>query len=285
MKTKIAVALSSLIVASVRADMANYEATVAGQSPAYLFNFDNSLSANIGTGSFTANSGTAFTSDLSGTANYALSSTGANAAANNDYISTATIVNGQGTTTSIGTLSFLFNISTVTGSEYFLSVGGDVTSDNNALALAVSGGTPEFKLGNHSIVLPTLTTGEWYYFAATWNFDGVAANNTATYYIGALGGSLTSATVGSGTFTAAAEVGGTTGETGSSGEVVIGNRQANNSSMQGDYDELATWNSPLSSSQITGQFNALTTPLPEPSAGMLISAGVVLLELLRRKLS
>ncbi|MGA2870181.1 MAG: hypothetical protein ABSF34_13610, partial [Verrucomicrobiota bacterium] len=144
MKTKIAAALTLLSVVSVRADIANYDATIASQSPLEQFNFANSLSATAnndgGPGAFTAGANTAYTTDLSGNANGALSVT-ANAASGGYTLADNNFISGQGTVNSVGTLSFLFNISTVnSGTEYFLSVGGDITGDANAFALAVSGG-------------------------------------------------------------------------------------------------------------------------------------------------
>jgi PEP-CTERM motif len=282
MKTKIAAVLSLLSVVSVRADIANYDATIVSQSPLEQFNFADSLSANAGSGTFAAGASTAYTTDLSGNANGALSVTATEAGggytlADNSFIA------GQGTVNSVGTLSFLFNISTPTsGTEYFLSVGGDTTADGNALALAISGGQAELKIGGHSANLPALTANAWYYIGITWDFNGTTSD-TATYYLGELGGTLSSTTL-SGVYAATYEVGGTSGETGSSGDIVIGNRQADNSSMDGDYGTLATWSSQLSSAQITDQFDALTTSaVPEPSTTACIGVGGLLLGLILRK--
>jgi len=292
MKTKIAIALSALLAAftmSLQADIANYDTTIAGQDSAdelYQFNFDDSLSATVGSGTFTAGANTAYTTDLSGNANGALSIT-ANATSGGYTMANNAFVAGQGTVNSVGTLSFLFNISTTSSSEYFLSIGGDTTSDNNALALDISGGVSQYKIGNHSTTLPALTTGVWYYFAVTWNFNGTASDSS-TFYIGQVGGSLNSPTgAAGGSYTAASEVGGTSAETGSSGNIVVGNRQANNTGMLGDYGTLATWSSQLTSSQIDAQYAALTTTsAPEPSSvAILASGGAMLLALLRRKKS
>lgn len=283
MKTKIAAALTLLSVVAVRADIANYDATIASQSPLEQFNFADSLNATAnndsGPGAFTAGANTAYTSDLSGNANGALSVT-ANATSGGYTMADNNFVTGQGTENSVGTLSFLFNLSSVSGTEYFLSIGGDTTSDANAFALAISGNSPELKLGGHSAVLPTLTANEWYYIGVTWDFNGTTSD-TATYYIGELGGTLSSTTVSG--YAATAEVGGTSGETGSDGDIVVGNRQANNSGMEGDYGTLATWSSQLSSTQITNQFDALTTTVPEPSTTACVGFGGLLLGLILRK--
>ena len=283
MKTKIAAALTVLSVVSARADIANYDATIASQSPLEQFNFADSLSATAnndgGPGAFTAGANTAYATDLSGNANGALSVT-ANATGGGYTMADNNFISGQGTVDSVGTLSFLFNISSVTGTEYFLSVGGDVTSDANAMALAISGGTPELKIGGHSGVLPALTANTWYYLGVTWDFNGTTSDS-ATYYIGKLGGTLNSGTLTG--YAATAEVGGTSGETGSSGDIVVGNRQANNSGMAGDYGTLATWSSQLGSTQITNQFDALTTTVPEPSTTACVGAGGLLLGLVLRK--
>jgi hypothetical protein len=290
MKLQLTIVFGFLFAAvSLQADIANYDATIESQSSGtelYQFNFDNSLSAAVGSGTFTAGANTAYTTDLSGNANDALSVT-ANATSGGYTMANNAFVAGQGTTTSSGTLSFLFNISTTSSSEYFLSIGGDVTSDNNALALDISGGTPQMKIGNHSTSIGSLTTGVWYYFAVTWSFDGVAADDTSTFYIGKVGGSLNSLTGASGgSYTAASAVGGTTGETGSSGNIVVGNRQANNTGMLGDYGTLATWSSQLTSSQIDAQYAALTTTaVPEPSTIAMIGTGVLMLFGLRRRIA
>ncbi len=284
MKTKIAVALSLVSVLSVHAQVANYDATIASQSPWEQFDFNDSLSASVnndsGPGLFTAGANTAYGTDASGDADGALAVT-ANATGGGYTMSDNNFVSGQGTVDSVGTLSFLFNLSTVSGTEYFLSIGGDTTSDGNALALAISSGSPELKIGGHSAVLPTLTAGAWYYIAVTWDFNGTASDS-ATYYLGEVGGTLGSATTVTG-YATTADVGGTSGETGSSGLIVVGNRQANNSGMEGDFGTLATWNSDLSSSQIDAQFAALT-PVPEPSTIACLSVGGgLLLGLIRRK--
>lgn len=283
MKTKIAAALTLLSVVSVRADIANYDATIASQSPLEQFNFADSLSATAnndgGPGAFTAGANTAYANDLSGNANGALSVI-ANATSGGYTMADNNFVSGQGTENSVGTLSFLFNISSVTGTEYFLSVGGDTTSDANAFALAISGNTPELKIGGHSGVLPTLAVNTWYYLGITWDFNGTTSDS-ATYYLGALNGTLSSATLTG--YAANAEVGGTSGETGSSGNIVVGNRQANNSGMEGDYGTLASWSSQLTSTQITNQFDALTTTVPEPSTAACLGAGGFLLGLILRK--
>lgn len=288
MKLQLTITFGFLFAAvSLQADIANYDAMIESQSSGtelYQFNFDNSLSAAVGSGTFTAGANTAYTTDLSGNANGALSVT-ANATSGGYTMANDSFISGQGTTNSIGTLSFLFNISTTASSEYFLSTGGDVTADNNALALDISGGTPQYKIGNHSTTLPALTTGVWYYFAVTWNFNGTVSDSS-TFYIGQVGGSLNSPTGASGgSYTAASEVGGTTGETGSSGNIVVGNRQANNTGMLGDYGTLATWSSQLTSSQIDAQYAALTTSAPEPSTIAMIGMGALMLFGLRRRIA
>lgn len=284
MKTKIAMTFGLALVASVHADMANYEATVAGQNPAYLFNFDNSLTANIGTGTFTGNGTAGFATDLSGNANDALS-VGGSPSGSGYTLSSPNIISGGGSTVSSGSLSFLFNVSSaLSGTEYLFSGGGDVTSDNNALALAYSSSAFEFKVGNHSFAsstyLPDPTAGTWYYFATTWNFNGAnPSSDVVDWYIGAVGGTLIAGNntlVTGAAFTSATEVGG-------GGTVVLGNREALNSPTAGDYDELATWDGQLTSSQITDQFDALTTPVPEPSAGFFLGAGALMLALLGLK--
>jgi PEP-CTERM motif len=286
MKLLITATLGILFAAvSVRADIANYDATVASQDPAdelYQFDFNNSLSANVGSGTFTAGANTAYTTDLSSDPNGALSVT-ANATSGGYTLTNDSFVVGQGTVNSVGTLSFLYNLSTASGTEYFLSLGGDTTSDANAFALAVSSGTFELKIGGHSATLPAPAANEWYYIGITWDFNGTTSDS-ATYYIGEVGGTLNAPVTVTG-YAATSEVGGTTGETGSDGEIVVGNRQALNSGMEGDYGTLATWSSQLTGDEIQAQFNALTTPVPEPSTVALVGAGTMMLFGLRRRIA
>jgi PEP-CTERM motif len=277
--------------ASVRADMANYESTVAGQSPSYLFNFDNSLASDIGSpsGTFTGSGTTGFANDYSGNANDSLSVA---SGASGYSLSTPNIISGSGSTVSSGSFSFLFNLSTVGGTAYFFSdsdntsgTAGSSGAAASALALDFSSGTFQFKVGNHSFssatYLPAPTASTWYYFGATWNFDGTPADDTVSWWIGPAGGTLVAgdnALVPYSSWTATTTVG-------DGGALIVGNRRALNSSPGGSFDELATWNSILTGSQFQAQFDALTTAVPEPSTIALIGAGTLMLLGLRRRMA
>lgn len=275
--------------AVVRADLANYQATVNGQSPASYFNFDNSLNANVGSGTFAGNGTTGFATDLFGNANDALS-VGANNAAYT--LSTPNIISGAGSTVSSGSFSFLFNLGNISATEYFFSdsentsgTAGATGAAASALTLDFSSSTFQFKVGNHSFssatYLPAPVANTWYYFAGTWNFNGATpTSDTVNWWIGSVGGSLVA---GNNTLVPYTAFTSTT-TVGDGGVLTLGNRRvlSNNSGpTSAAYDELATWNSQLTSDQVTAQFNAL--PAPEPSTYALLGIGGLLVLFARRK--
>jgi hypothetical protein len=294
MKQQLTVALSLLFAAvSVRADMANYQSTVNSQSPTYYFNFDNALSASVGSGTFTtAGTSTGFASDYSANANDALH---VGNGSSGYTLTSPNIINGAGTTTGSGSFSFLFNLTSTGsgGTGYFFSDGENTSGTAgssgtvvSALALDFSAGTFQFKVGNHSFssatFLPAPTLSTWYYFAATWNFNGATpTSDTVNWWIGSVGGTLVAGDNTLVPFTAFTS----TTQVGDGGTLTLGNRRALNSSPQGSFDELATWNSQLTGSQVQAQFNALSQPVPEPSVIALVGAGTLMLFGLRRKIA
>ena len=283
-------------IASVRADMANYESTVAGQSPGYLFNFDNSLSSDVGSpsGTFVGSGTTGFGNDYSGNANDALTSSGNTSGYT---LSTPNIISGAGSTTSSGTFSFLLNLASVGGTEYWFSASDNTSGTANAngaassaLALDYSGGALQLKVANHSTPLASLITlgaNTWYYVAATWSFDGVPADDVVNVYIGAAGGTLASGTTGPTGGALAFSGWSSTGTVGDGGVVTLGNRRVFTltNGTSGSYDELATWNSILTAGQIQAQFDALATSVPEPSTFAFIGMGTLSVLGLRRKIN
>lgn len=282
--------------ASVRGDMANYESTVSGQNPAYLFNFDNSsLNSDIGSpsGTFTGSGTVGFANDYSGNANDSLSVA---SGASGYSLSTPNIISGSGSTVSSGSFSLLFNLSSVGGTAYFFSASdntsgtaGSSGAAASALALDFSSGNFQFKVGNHSFVdstyLPAPTANTWYYFASTWNFDGSNPTaDTVNWWIGSAGGTLVA---GNNTTLITTPYTGFSSTTtvGDGGALILGNRRALNSSPGGSFDGLATWSSQLTGAQVLAQFDALTTSVPEPSTVALVGAGALMLFGLRRRIA
>lgn len=265
MKTIQLVSVASLTLASmsIQAQLANYQATINGQSPSYYFTFDNSsLSDSLGSGAtFTPSSGATSGSDYFGNANDA-----ASLPALTDYLSLTSpnIISGNHTTTAVGSISMLFYLpSTVPNTGYLFSEG-DATS-GSYFAFDISGGnTFQLKMGNTTKSLtgaPAVTANTWYYLALSYNRNGVVTGvNGVNWYLGAAGGSLDSGFFqngGTGNISA-------TSTLGDGGAFILDNRRADNNSMglNSEVDELATWNTALTSSQITSQFDAVAVPEP-----------------------
>lgn len=276
MKTLLTIAISlAFATTAVRAQTAaDYQSTISGQSPTYDFNFDNSLSSVGNTATFTASGTAGFGSDAWGNANDAVSFS-----ALTDYLSLASplIISGAGTLTAIGSMSMLFYMPSTVPSTAYLFSDSDVSP---YFALGMSGGVFSLKIANKSFTIPTPTANTWYYFGLTYNLNGtVTGVNGATWYLGAVGGTLSSGFLqkgGSGNIN-------TTTTMGDGGTFILGNRRAeNNTLVDGEIDELATWNTALSSSQIDSQFAALIVPVPEPSACILFGAGGLLVLWTRR---
>jgi hypothetical protein len=293
-KIQLIIAVSlTLASISVRADLANYQTTVSGQSPAYYFHLDNSLSSVGGTATFTANGGATFGSDYSANANDA-----ALFPASSDYLSLANppaVISGEGTTTAIGSLSLLFYVpSTIPATGYYFSdsdiTGGAAGSQpaNSAFALQFSSSALALKLVNTTVALPAVTANTWYYLALTYNLNGsVTSVNGVNWYLGAVGGTLSSGFKqkgGSGNINTAGTLGdGNTFIVGNKQAAVVGVPATSTAGVAGgEIDELATWSSQLTGNQITSQFNALTVSVPEPSTCILFGAGGLLVLWTRR---
>ena len=279
--TTIAISLAFATTA-VRADLANYQSTVSGQTPAYYFNFDDSLSSVGNTATFTANGTAGFGPDYSGNANDA-----ALFPALTDYLSLANppaVISGEGTSTAVGSLSLLFYLpSTVPNTAYLFS---DTDTGTTAMfAFDISGGTSfQLKIGNTTKTLtgaPTPTANTWYYLGLTYDRSGTATGvNGVNWYLGAAGGSLSTGFIqngGSGNISA-------TSTLGDGGTFILGNRRAFNNSfgVNSEIDELATWNTELSGTAINSQFSALTTTVPEPSTCAVLGLGGLLVLWKRR---
>jgi hypothetical protein len=282
MKKSQLIIAAGLMLASIstRADVANYQSTVSGQTPGYYFHFDNSLVDSVGgTAAFTANGSATFGSDYSANANDA-----ALFPVVTDYLSLAspTIISGENTSTAVGSLSLLFYLpSTVPNTAYLFS---DSETTGSEFAFDISGGnTFQLKIGNLTSSLsgtPTITLATWYYLSVTYNLNGTATGvNGVNWYLGVPGGSLSSGFIqkgGTGNIN-------TTSTLGNGGTFDLGNRLLHNNSFGAgsEIDELATWNTALSSSQIQAQFSAVT--VPEPSTWAMVSIGMLTLLRFRRK--
>lgn len=275
MKTFLALSISlAFATAVVRADLANYQTTVSGQSPAYYFNFDNSLSSVGNTATFTANGGATFGSDYFANANDA-----ALFPATSDYLSLANppaVISGEGTTTAVGSLSLLFYVpATIPTTGYYFSdsettggaANGQTANSAFSFQIASAAGAVTLKAGNQSITtLPSVTASTWYYLALTYNLNGTAVGvNGINWYLGAVGGTLSSGFKqkgGTGNISTTATLGdGLTFVVGNKQAAVTGTPATTAGVAGGEIDELATWSSALTAGQIQAQFAAV----PEPS--------------------
>jgi hypothetical protein len=256
---------------------------------------DNTLVPTVGTGTLVPNpSSTAwgYTNDYYGNANAAVlfSNTAASVV---DTHGTDEIYN-SGTTTaaSVGSLSLLFytpntNINTSTryifsngdssltgGQEFYLKL-----ANNNLLITAA---------GNISTITnsTTLVPGSWYYWACTWNFNGIATGvNGVNYYLGLAGSPVSSLTSsfkqrgGTGNISSTSilgnggtfDISGTVEQTGGGFQV---------SGAPGLVEDFATWSNQLTTAQIDSQFTTLQ--IPEPSTLALLGLGGLLALFARR---
>lgn len=294
MKTFLTIAISlAFATTAVRADLANYQTTVTGQSPTYDFHFDNSLSSVGNTATFTANGGATYGSDY-----FANASDAASFPATSDYLSLASpaVISGEGTSTAVGSLSLLFYVpATIPGTGYYFSdsetTGGAAGSQpaNSAFALQFSSSALTLKIGNKSYSAPTtVTASTWYYLALTYNLNGsVTSVNGVNWYLGAVGGTLSSVFEqkgGSGNLSTTATLGdGNTFIVGNKQAAVVGVPATSTAGVAGgEIDELATWSSALTATDIQNQFNALTTTVPEPSTCAVLGLSGLLVLFARR---
>jgi hypothetical protein len=287
-KPALLLSIGLLCAASASAQtLANYQSVVAGQNPQYNFHFDNSSLVDSvgGTATFTQNGSTSFGSDYFANPNDAASFSALTAGLT---LATPNIISGAGATTSSGSVSMLFNLANATGTQYLFSDSENTANNagatgaaHSAFALAFSAGTFELKAGNKTIIdpvnLPAPVANTWYYFAATWSFNGTTSDQI-NYYIGQAGG----ATLNSGNNITAGFAEGSTSTLGDGATFVLGNRRALNNSPSGEFDELATFNTQLTGAQIISQYDALQlTAVPEPAAAGVACLGLAVL-LLRR---
>jgi hypothetical protein len=277
MKTLLTIAISlTFATTAVRAQtLSAYQSIINGQSPTYYNTLDNTtaLVPTVGTGTFTA-SGAGYGSDLWGNANDAVSFS----ALANYLTGSGSIISGAGAANGVGSLSLLFYLpSTVPNTAYLFS--DTDTGTTSMFAFDISGGnTWQLKLGNTTKSLtgaPAITANTWYYLGLTYDRTGVVAGvNGVNWYLGALGGTLSSGFIqngGSGNISA-------TSTLGDGGAFILGNRRAFNNTMgiNSEVDELATWNTQLSSTLIQAQFAAVTVPEPSTCAVLGLSGLLVL---------
>jgi hypothetical protein len=275
MKTLLTIAISlAFAITAVRADLANYQTTVSGQSPNNYFNFDNSLlSPSAGSGTFTAGGAAGFGSDYWGNANDA-----ASFPATTDYLTGSAGILSDGTTTAVGSLSMLFYVpSSIPTTGYYFS-DGDASP---LFAFSFGSSALSLKLANKTFTgLPAVTANTWYYLALSYDLNGTATGvNGVNWYIGAIGGTLSTGFFqkgGSGNINSTTTLG-------NGGTFALGNKESNLAGVAGGaIDELATWTTALSSSQINSQFSALTVSVPEPSTCAVLGLGGLLVLWKRR---
>jgi hypothetical protein len=284
----ITASLAFAITAVRGQDLPTYQSTVAGQSPIYYNHLDNSLVPSTGVGTFAATA-SGFTNDYFGNASDAAYFT-----TNTSQLALASggnIINNSGTN-SVGSISLLFYTpnTTLSGTRYIFSDGDPSTTTSNFFALNLSGSALVLRVGNLQSITNgvSLSSGTWYYYAATWNFSGANSNAFGVnWYLGVAGQPTNTLTTGfrqrggSGNINSAAQLG-------NAGKFVLSGLQTNGSTFQvsgvpGMVDELSSWSTQLTSAQIASQFNALIA-VPEPSALVLCGTALVgLCAVMRRR--
>ncbi|HVM61296.1 MAG TPA: hypothetical protein VMV72_10560 [Verrucomicrobiae bacterium] len=279
----IAVSLAFAVAAASGQDLPTYQGVISGQSPYYYNHLDNSYVPAVGTGTLVPSAGDVFfTSDYFGNANDALSFTDTTARAT-DPTGTHEIYNsGLANASSIGSMSFMFYVPTNalsnTSARYIFD-NGDVSP--NDFYLKMSNSVLLLACGNLSTITnsTTLIPGDWYYWAATWNFSG--ANSSAygiNWYLGAAGSNVTSLTSGfkqrggSGNISSTAILG-------NGGTFEVSGQPAGSGGFQiagvpGVVDEVATWSNQLTVAQIDSQYEALM--IPEPATAAMVAIGGLL---------
>lgn len=175
------------------------------------------------------------------------------------------------TSTAEGTITFLFrslDAGANTGQRFLFSAG-NTTANGNALGLFIentniANGDPnslKLRFGDTTTtILPAenLVPNTWYYFALSYKEDRVP--NKARWYLGRVGGTLSS-----GETTNSAEA-----VAGEGGSLAIGNHLGLTAGFRnpgsGRIDEFAVWRRELSAAEIQAQFNSLPAlPVPPPA--------------------
>jgi len=261
-----------------------YQQIVSGQKPVYYFKLDNSLVDSV-SGTYTVGAnGVAgvFTNDLLGNPSGAYAFNGGD-----DALIATDIIPGGGvgpdpTTTGLsaanaGTFSFLFRMladTNNTGQRYIFGQGTN-SATANQLGLLLentnsANGDPnslKLRVGNGpttTILQPTsIITNAWYYFAMT--YDESRNNEEIHYYLGRVGGSLTSGIINIGN----------TAVVGDNGNFYIGNRITLNNGFRapgpGLFDEFAVWKGELQIEEINAQFASITNGAAIPAPSLQIS--------------
>ena len=190
MKTCLAITMSlAFVTAAARAQtLPSYVSVIDGESPYYYNQLGTGLAPSVGNGTFVADGSTGFTNDYFGNANdasyFTTSASGLLLAGSAGL----NVIAANSGSLALGSLSMLIYAPNApqSSSRYFFDNGD---SSPNDFELKDSGGTLNMQVGNLAIAPTTngnaganwaLSSGTWYYFAATWNFSGA---NSSTYGI------------------------------------------------------------------------------------------------------
>lgn len=286
------IGLLSVCAVAQAQSLATYQSAINAQLPSYYFTFDNTLVDSVG-GSLTLSSaGGAYASDYFGNANSTRSFS-----ASTDSLSTSDIIaggssalNGNPLATGVGSMSFLFRTldsTLLTGQRFVFAQRSSTTGASNAFGLffdnataATDPGALKLRVGNGpttSIMLSnSISVDSWYYFAVT--YDETRDAGEVKWYLGQVGGSLSSGTVNIGNVA----VVGDDSQAFVIGNSAVGATGSYRSPGNGQVDEMALWGRELSPEEVGGQFVAL---VPEPSVMALAAVGATLFGWrLRRKL-
>lgn len=264
--------VASLSVTHFSDALAQYQTVVAGQSPAYHFKLDGTLTNSGTAGPLTLSAaGGWFTNGFSGVTNTARSLT-----ASTDSLTTTTdlfaggqtAVGGNASASGVGSVTLLFRaLDTVfLGGQRFVFSQGNNSSDRNAFGLFfenqnLSNGDPgglKLRAGNTTFTLISsnqLQTATWYYLAIT--YDESRDNGEVQWWLGPIGGVLTN-----GLANPANDA-----VIGNNGTVYLGNQTSGTAgfrdgSSHGRVDEFAVWHRELTPAEVTAQFTALTWSSP-----------------------
>lgn len=259
--------------------LSNYQAVVNSQGPSAWFKLDGTLADAVHPGivlSYYVDGQGSFQSDVFGNPASCYAFT-----AQSDYLlydvniyGTNLLAGGGETNTSStaqGSITFLFRsleAGANTGQRFLFSAG-NTTTNGNALGLFlentnVANGDPnslKLRFGNTTTtILPaeSLVPNTWYYFALTYKED--RAPNKARWYLGRVGGLLSS-----GETTNSAEA-----VAGEGGSLAIGNHLGLTAGFRnpgsGRIDEFAVWRRELSATEIQAQFGSLPAlSIPPPA--------------------
>lgn len=259
-----------------------YQGVISGQSPYYYNQLGTGLAPSVGTGTFVADAGTGFTNDYFGNPNDASYFTTTTSGLLLAGAAGTNVIAANSGSLAIGSVSLLFQApdTTQTSSRYIFDDGDTSPSE---FQVKDTGGTLSLGVGNlasGSLATGwTLTSGTWYYFAATWNFSGANSNIYGiSYYLGPAGQSTSALTNGftqrggSGNISAGANIGGG-GAVSVSGNLSQAAEGFQDAGVPGLVEALATFTNQLTAAQIDNQYDALIL-VPEPSTLALCGFGL-----------